>query len=226
MFIGHFGVGFAAKRVAPQVSLGWLFVAAQFLDLLWPSLLLLGVERVRIAPGETAVAPLAFEHYPVSHGLLAAVAWALLVGLVYLGLRRDRGGAAVLALLVLSHWGLDAIVHKPDLPLYPGNSTLVGMGLWQSLAATLAVEGAVFAAGVWIYQRTTRATDARGGWGLWTLVAFLLIIQAANLAGPPPPSTAAIAWVGQAQWLLVLWAFWVDRHRVAAGAPAARPARA
>jgi hypothetical protein len=226
MFIGHFGIGFAAKRVAPQVSLGWLFVAAQFLDLLWPSLLLLGVERVRIAPGETVVTPLAFVHYPLSHSLLAAMAWAFLIALVYFGLRRDRSAAVVLALLVLSHWGLDAVVHKPDLPLYAGGTTFVGMGLWQSLAATVALETTVFAAGVWIYSRTTRPTDRSGSWGLWALVALLLLIYAANLTGPPPPSTAAIAWVGQAQWLLVFWAFWIDTHRVAVGVPASLTCRA
>jgi hypothetical protein len=226
MFIGHFGLGFAAKRVAPKVSLGWLFVAAQFLDLLWPSLLLLGVERVRIVPGETVVTPLAFEHYPLSHSLLAAAAWAVLLGLIHFGLRRDRGAAVVLGMLVLSHWGLDAVVHKPDLPIYAGSATFVGMGLWQSFAATVAVETAVFAVGVWIYSRTTRPVDRRGRWGLWALVAFLLLVHAANLTGPPPPGTAAIAWAGQAQWLLVFWAFWVDSHRATVAAPALLPAGA
>jgi membrane-bound metal-dependent hydrolase YbcI (DUF457 family) len=226
MFIGHFGVGFGAKRLAPKLSLGLLFIAAQFLDLLWPTLLMLGVERVRIAPGETTVTPLAFEHYPYSHSLLAAAAWAALIAGVHFSIRRDRGGAIVLALLVLSHWALDAIVHRPDLPLYPGSTNWIGMGLWQSLAATLAVEGLVFVAGVCLYSRATRAIDARGRWGFRALVAVLLLIQASNLLGPPPPSGAAIAWVGQAQWLLVLWAFWIDRHRAARKLPGLSPTRA
>lgn len=213
MFIGHFGAGFAAKAVARQASLGWLFAAAQFIDLLWPTLLLLGVERVRIAPGITAVTPLDFEHYPVSHSLAAVCAWALAVGAAYLLLRRNLRNAIVIAALVASHWLLDAIVHRPDLPLYPGSSTLIGLNAWSSLPLTVAIEIPLFVLGAWLYARTTKPVDRAGRWGFAGLVAFLLAIQAGNLLGAPPPSVEAIAWVGQAQWLLVLWAFWVDNHR-------------
>ena len=213
MFIGHFGAGFGAKAAAPRVSLGWLFAAAQFIDLLWPTLLMAGVERVRIAPGATAVTPLVFEHYPFSHSLLAVLGWALLVGGAYLALRRDRRGAIVLAALVVSHWFLDAVVHVPDLPLYPGSETAVGLGAWNSPALSLAIEVPLFAAGAWLYARSTTPVDAVGRWAFAGLVAFLLAIHAGNLLGSPPPSAAAIAWVGQAQWLLVLWGYWVDNHR-------------
>lgn len=213
MFIGHFGVGFGAKAVVPKTSLGSLFLAAQFLDLLWPTLLLLGLETVRIAPDAQSLTPLVFEHYPISHSLLGATAWALGVALAYWLLRRNRRGAALMALLVVSHWLLDAIVHQPDLPLYPGSATLVGLNFWSSLPKTLAVEMTIFALGVWLYARSTRARDAVGKWALWSLVVFLLTIQAGNLFGDPPPSSTAIAWVGQAQWLLVLWGYWVDKHR-------------
>jgi hypothetical protein len=213
MFLGHFGVGFAAKRCAPRVSLGVLFLAAQFIDLLWPTLLLLGVERAAIAPGATAVTPIDFEHYPASHSLLAVAGWAVLVGGGYLALRGARSEALVLALLVISHWLLDALVHRPDLPLAPFGDARVGLGLWNSLPATLLVEMPLFVGGAWLYARATRARDAAGRWGLWGLVGFLLMIHAGNLFGAPPPSVAAIAWVGQAQWLLVLWGFWLDRHR-------------
>jgi len=215
MFIGHFGIGFCAKSAAPKVSLGSLFLAAQFIDLLWPTLLLLGIERVRIVPGATVVTPLIFDHYPVSHSLLAVFGWAAMVACVYLVLRRDRIGAIVLGLLVLSHWGLDAIVHQPDLPLYPGSTTLIGMGAWSSLPITLAVEVPLFAIGVWLYSRATSPRDASGRWGLVALVVFLILIYAGNLFGSPPPSAEAIAWVGQSQWLLVVWGYWVDNHRFA-----------
>lgn len=213
MFIGHFGVGFGAKAVAPRVSLGILFIAAQFIDLLWPTLLLLGMETVRIAPDAHSVTPLVFENYPISHSLLAVLGWAALVGGTYWRLRREKWGAIVVAVLVVSHWLLDAIVHRPDLPLYPGSEQLVGLGLWNSLSDTLLVELGIFAAGVWMYARSTQARDAIGKWAFWTLVGFLLLIYAGNLFGDPPPSAEAIAWVGQAQWLLVCWGFWVDRHR-------------
>jgi hypothetical protein len=213
MFIGHFGVGFAAKSIAPRVSLGTLFLTAQFVDLLWPTLLLLGVERVRIAPGATAVTPLLFEHYPVSHSLLAVAGWALLAAGMYLLLRRERLGACVLGALVVSHWLLDAVVHRPDLPLFPGSATLVGWNAWSSLPLTLLIEMPLFALGVWLYARVTRPVDAAGKWGFAALAVFLLLIYAGNLLGAPPPSAEAIAWVGQAQWLLVLWGYWIDKHR-------------
>lgn len=213
MFIGHFGVGFGAKPAAPKVSLGTLFFAAQFVDLLWPTLLLLGLERVRIDPGATAVTPLDFEHYPISHSLLINIGWALLIGIGYFLLRKNRRGAVVLGALVLSHWLLDLFMHRPDLPLYPGAASEVGLNAWSSLPLTLAIEIPLFALGVWLYARATSPRDAVGRWGLAGLVAFLLLVYASNLFGPPPPSATAIAWVGQAQWLIVLWGYWVDRHR-------------
>lgn len=212
MFIGHFGVGFAAKRVAPSASLGTAFLAAQWLDLLWPTLLLLGIETVRIVPGATAVTPLVFDHYPVSHSLMAVVAWGLVVGVAYALVKRNTRGAVVVGLLVVSHWLLDAIVHAPDLPVMP-SGPMVGLGLWQSHAATLAVEIPIFAWGAWLYATSTRAKDRTGRYGLMGLIAFLLFIHAGNLLGPPPTSVTAIAWIGQAQWLLVAWGYWVDAHR-------------
>ncbi|MGC2047795.1 MAG: hypothetical protein WA635_04205 [Gallionella sp.] len=216
MFIGHFGAGFGAKAVARKVSLGTLLLAAQFIDLLWPALLLVGVEQVRIVPGATTVTPLLFEHYPVSHSLLTVLAWACALGTVHFLLRRDRKAAIVLGLLVLSHWLLDVIVHQPDLPLYPGGPDKLGLNLWSSLPGTLGVEVTLFVIGVWLYARTTTPADNSGKWGLWALVAFLSAIYAGNLFGPPPPSVEAIAWAGQLQWLLVIWGYWLDRHRVPA----------
>jgi hypothetical protein len=216
MFIGHFGVGFGAKSVAPRVSLGTLFLAAQFLDLLWPTLLLLDLEQVRILPGATAVTPLLFVHYPISHSLLAVLGWAMLFGGIYFRLQRDMRSALILGALVVSHWLLDVIVHQPDLPLYPGSAVKLGLDVWSSLPLTLLVEGSLFAVGTWFYARSTIAADATGRWGFYGLVAALVVIYAGNLFGAPPPSARAIAWVGQAQWLLVLWGYWIDGHRHAA----------
>jgi hypothetical protein len=213
MFLGHFAVGFAAKRSAPAVSLGLLFLAAQFLDLLWPTLLFAGVEQVVIAPGDTALTPLAFTHYPVSHSLLAVLGWGALFALAHRMLGGTARAALVLGALVVSHWLLDALVHRPDLPLTPWGAARVGLGLWNAPLAAIALESALFVGGLWLYARRTEAEDATGRWALWALVASLVLIQVGNLMGEPPPSVIAIAWVGQAQWLLVLWAFWIDRHR-------------
>jgi len=213
MFLGHFAVGFAAKRAAPRTSLGTLLLAAQFVDLLWPTFLLLGWERVAIEPGATRVTPLDFVSYPWSHSLLMVLVWALLLGGLYGWARRDRRGTVVVALAVVSHWLLDAAVHRPDLPLVPGGGVEVGLGLWHSLPATLAVELLVFAVAVGLYLHRTAAVDRAGSIGLWLLVALLVAIYLGNLFGPPPPGVAAIAWVGQAQWLLVALGYWVDRHR-------------
>lgn len=225
MFIGHFAVGLGLKRAAPEVSLGTLFLGAQFLDLLWPTLLLTGTERVELAP-EAKGPPLHFTHYPVSHSLLMVVVWAVLLGGAYYGLRRRIRGAIVCAAAVLSHWILDLIVHHPDLPLAPGMDHRVGLGLWESLPISLSIELGLFALGSWFYCQATEAADRVGSVGLWALLGLLVVIQIANTFGDPPPSVAAVAWVGQAQWLLVLWAYWVDRHRRARPSNPGVPARA
>ncbi len=215
MFIGHFGIGFGAKAAAPKVSLGTLFLAAQFIDLLWPTLLLLGIEHVNIRTDGKQYPPLDFVYYPYSHSLLAVIIWAVLFAAVYYFIRRNRVGAVVLGLAVISHWLLDLIVHYPDLPLYPGTSPVLGFAMWSSPILEMVLELSIVALGVWLYLRTTRAVDATGKWALWSLIAFLVAIHLANSFGTPPPSVTALAWVGQAQWLLVAWGYWADRHRTA-----------
>ena len=214
MFIGHYALAFAAKRAAPAVSLGTLVLAAQFLDVLWPIFVLAGIERFEIAPGITAVTPLDFISYPYSHSLLATAVWAGLFGAAYLALRGIRRAALVLAALVLSHWLLDAVSHRPDMPLVPGGGTRVGLGLWNSVPATLVVEGLLFAACLWSYLRFTRANDRIGSVNLWALVAVLLLAYFGAVFGPPPPSVDAVAYTGLLGWLFVAWGYWIDGHRL------------
>jgi hypothetical protein len=113
---------------------------------------------------------------------------------------------------------LDAVVHRPDLQLFPGGAQMIGLSAWDSLVSTILIEAGLFAAGLMIYALKTRATDQTGRWSLIALCLFLLLIYFANLFGGPPPNVPALAWVGQAQWLLIAWAFWIDRHRVSVGA--------
>jgi membrane-bound metal-dependent hydrolase YbcI (DUF457 family) len=214
MFLGHYGLALAAKRAAPRTSLGALTFAAQFLDELWPILLLLGVEHVKIVPGLMAASPLDFTDYPISHSLLMAIVWGVVVGGVCFLLKRYGRGAWIMALLVVSHWFLDLPMHRADLPLYPGSATRVGFGLWNSVAATYVIEIGLFAIGIAIYVRTTRARDRTGSWGLWIyIIALLGIFLGGN--GAPPPSEKALAWTALGIWLFVPIAWWIDRHRYA-----------
>ena len=214
MFLGHFALAFGAKKAVPAVSLGALFMACQFADLLWPVLVLAGVEEVRIQPGATAVTPLDFVRYPFSHSLTALLGWGTLVGGIYgVAIRSPMFAGVMLGLLVVSHWVLDVVTHRPDMPLTVRGTTRLGLGLWNSLPATLAVELFLFAAGIALYWRATVARDRLGSVGLWSLVVFLAVAYFASVFGPPPPDARTVAWSAMAMWLLVLWGYWVDRHR-------------
>lgn len=216
MFLGHFGLAFAAKRVAPQVSVGTTIFAAEFLDCVWPVLVIAGAERVEIVPGITRVTPLDFVHYPWSHSLAMAIAWGAAFAATYWLLRRRARDALLLGALVVSHWLLDWIAHRPDLPLYPGDASRHGLGLWNNVPATLAVEFSLFAAGVYIYVACTRARDRTGTIAFWALVAVVVAGYLAATFGPPPPSSQAVAWSSLIGYLLVAWGWWVDRHRESA----------
>ena len=213
MFLGHYAVGFAGKKAAPKTSLGTLFLAAQFLDLLWPVLLLLRIEHVRVAPGITAFSPFDFYDYPISHGLLTSLFWSAAFGLLYYWRRRYTRGAWMLAGAVFSHWVLDFLTHRPDLPIAPGVNIYLGLSLWNSVAATVVVEAGLFIAALVIYMRTTKATDRTGRFALWGLIGFLVLAYVTSSTSPPPPETTPVAIGGFAQWLLILWAYWIDRHR-------------
>ena len=214
MFIGHFAVAFAAKKVTPKASLGTLVIAAAFLDVVWPVLVLLGIERFRIVPGFTAMNPFDFVYYPWSHSLLMTAVWALLFALVYLAASRDRVGAVWVGLVVASHWLLDFLSHRPDMPLYPGGNAKLGLGLWQSIPATFAVEGLMFAFGIAIYMRATRRRDRTGTVAWWAMVGLLLALYIPGPWSRPPPSENTVAILGiVALAIFGPWAYWLDTHR-------------
>ncbi len=217
MFVGHLALGFAAKKVAPRTSLGTLLAASELADLLFPVLALLGWEQVSFAGGPNPFLSIRLEHYPISHSLLALVAWGVAFGIVYRVRTAYLRGTAVVFALVVSHWVLDFITHVPDMPLWPGGPK-VGLGLWASVPGTLIVEGLLFAAGLVIYARATRVRDAIGRFGLWTFAALLLALYAESLSGGNP--TGAEFAIGSivGGWAVVFLGAWIDRHREAKGA--------
>lgn len=223
MFIGHLALGFAAKRLAPRTSLGMLLASAELADILFPILALLGWESASFVGGSNPFLAIKLDHYPISHSLLALVAWGAVVALLYRWRRGYARGAVAVGLLVVSHWVLDFITHRPDMPLWPGGPK-VGLELWASVPGTLVVEGGLFVWGVWLYARTTRARDAVGRFGLWGLVALLVLLYAASLLPSGAPSPAEFAAVGLVLTAVILaLGTWVDRHR--ATSEAAAPAR-
>lgn len=214
MFIGHFAVALGTKKAAPRVSLGTAVMAAQWLDLMWPFFLLLHLEHLRVTPGITRFSPMDFVSYPYTHSLVCVLGWAVLFGGVYFAIRRNGRDACILGALVVSHWVLDLIVHRPDLPLYPGGPK-VGLGLWNSVYGTLGIELLFFCVGCVLYLGSTRAKDKIGSWVLWAFLWFLLVMYFVASFSPQMPNERQVAWSALAMWVFVPWAYWIDRHRVA-----------
>lgn len=215
MFIGHFGVGFGLKRMAPRAPLGALLAATLSADILWTAFLLLGWEHVRIAVGDTKWTPLDLYDYPWSHSLVMMALWGVVLALLYRAWGSDTAGMWAIGLGVVSHWLLDWITHRRDMPLYPGGPKM-GLGLWNSIAGTLVIELAVFLGGVWLYTRATKARDRIGHWAFWVYVIFLLVLYIGDRFSAPPENAREIAWTGLIATLVMLvWAWWFDRHRKA-----------
>lgn len=214
MFIGHFAVGFASKKFAPRSNLAVLMAAPLWLDILWPIFLLLGWEHVRIDPGNTRFTPLDLYDFPWSHSLLTSLVWATLFAGVYYAVAGYRTGAIVVWTGVVSHWVLDWITHRPDMPLYPGGRRY-GLGLWNSIPGTLMVEIAMFVVGIWLYVQVTRARDWIGRYAFWAYVLLLLAAYGSDRFSAPPADVmrdiakpAAVITP-----ILLLWTWWFDRHR-------------
>ena len=218
MFLGHYGVAFALKRAEPKLSLGTLFVAAQLLDLLWGIFVLLGWEHARIVPGNTAVTPLEFWDYPISHSLIGALAWSIVAAACYYSwptrdTTRHWQAAALVGLAVFSHYPLDVLVHLPDLPITGNDSAKLGLGLWNHPVATMVAELLVFGLGLAVYLALrSKRYPVRVG-RLAILVIVLLGTYFASIYGPLPPNMTAVA-VSDIGFILVVAALaaWADRR--------------
>lgn len=214
MFLGHYAMAFGGKKISQAPSLGTMFFATQFIDLLWPLFLIAGIEKVEIKPGLSEFNPLDFVYYPFTHSLAGTLFWAILFGAVYYLATKNKKGAYISAGLVLSHWFLDLLSHIPDLPLAPGTESKYGLGLWNSMPLTIIVEGLLFAGGLYIYTSVTKAKNKKGSWGLYSLAGFFIIIYIMSIFGPPPESGMQIAYSALALYPIVWWAYWVDGNRV------------
>jgi hypothetical protein len=216
MGIGHFALGFAAKRAVPRVSLPWLLLAPAFVDLLWGIFVLMGVEHARIVPGITPANPLDLYDYPITHSLLGGILWALLFGGAFFVNKRYRAGAVMLGFLVFSHWVLDVVSHRPDVPVFP-NGPYIGLGLWRSVPATIITEEAMLVAGAALYLKATKSGGTASTVGLWAMFAFFAFIGVAGTLGPPPPNMTAVGLSAPILAAVLLpWAYWVDSRRAPA----------
>ena len=216
MFLGHYGIAFAAKKAAPKVSLGVFFFAAQFADILWPTFLVSHVERFALKPGISVVSPYDFIYYPWSHSLLMDLFWGLLLGLIYYSITRSRRGAWMVGLVVVSHWLLDFVVHIQDLPLAPFSTAKFGLGGWNSIAFTIAAEAVLFFGGLFIYLKNTKPTRATGSWVLGLLVILLTLLYFGTTFSRSQESPLIVLFFVFMflQAVVISLATWADKNRI------------
>ena len=214
MFLGHFAVGFGSQRFAPRVPLPILLIAALFSDILGPTLSLLGWEHARIAPGRTQFVPLDLYDIPWSHSLLTTVIWATVLALIYWLAQTDVIGSIVIWLDAASHWMLDWITHRPDLPLAPGMAAHYGLGLWNSIAGTMAVEIGMFGLAMWMYTLSTEPQDRVGKYMLISYSVALLLVYVSIPFSSPPTIIRQMDFASLSSTIVfVNWAWWISSHR-------------
>lgn len=214
MFVGHFGIGLAAKKIAPEINLGILFIACQLLDFIWPILVLAGVEQVAVDHHATEVTPLNFLHYPYSHSLVMTLLYSLIGSAVAWRFFKSARVGIVVGFTVFSHWILDFITHRPDLPLFFGDNKF-GLGLWNSLWGTIVVEVGIFILGIILYLQSSPVLNRKRKIIFWSMIGFLSVIYVMNIFGPKVPvgtPPAAIAGPAIAMWLIVIWSYYSDRR--------------
>lgn len=209
MFIGHYALALGARKMDKLPSLAVMFIAVQLLDLLWPVFVLTGIETFEIEVGNTALTPLNFTFYPYSHSLLMAIIWAVLLAAIYFGFTKNKKGATLLAVLVVSHWILDFITHRRDLPLSPFSDAKFGLGLWNLPIVEIILETGIFLGGVYLYFKSA---NPKRKIAFWSLIVFFIAIHFMNILGPPPPSVNAVAWSANLMWLFVVWAWWIEKE--------------
>jgi hypothetical protein len=214
MLLGHVAAGLAGKKFAPRVSLGTLVLAGTLSDLVFTVLVIAGVEHLRIVPGITAVNPFDLYDYPFSHGLLANVVMAILFGGFYFLIKKDTRSSIVLGLVVLSHWVLDVISHRPDMALIGNEGPKVGLGLWNSFAGSVAVELVLFLAGLILYLRATKPRRALSYLPLSLFILYSAFMFTGWLLGTIPENLTVVYISSGIMMIMYLaLAYWTDYLR-------------
>lgn len=214
MFVGHYSVGFGAKSDRNRIPLWVLFIAVQFLDYIWATLVLFGVEKLRVIKGFTAGSMLDSYFHPYSHSLPMAILWSVVAALIYKAIWRAKASniaTVFIGVAVFSHWLLDLIAHPHDLPIYD-NRWKVGFGLWNYRDPEFALEIALLAGGIILYLARNVMPTIRGV----AVVAFglaLVVVQIGDTYVPrtplTPKETAMGVWVFYT--IFVVIAFFVER---------------
>ena len=221
MFIGHYGPAYAARAAKKTIPLWVLFIAVQLVDVWWAIFVLLGIEKVKIVPGITATNPLDLYYMPYTHSFIGSATWATGVGLVYYRVRSTDGhiGALIVGAAVFSHWVLDFLVHRPDLPLYD-DTLKVGLGLWNYPAPAFLLELAILFGGMYFYLRTTQPVNPAGRYGMVIFGIVIAIIQAVVFFGPPPVSDKAAAFTALALYAIFSGVvYWLEKQRIPLSPP-------
>lgn len=224
MFIGHFSVALAAAAHPKAPKLGVLIAASQLVDIGFFTLMIAGVERMRLVPGATVMNPMDLYFMPYTHSLLGSAVWALGFGLLVGAIMRSRVAGLIAGAVVLSHWLLDFLTHRPDLGIV-GDSDKVGLGLWNHPTIAMPLELALIGLGFLLYARATRPKSPSGRWSLWVFAAVLLVMQAIDWLGPKPTQVdltlplMALAGYGVA----IALGLWIGATRERIIAPATSP---
>jgi hypothetical protein len=216
MFVGHYAASLALKKFEKRASLGVLFLAVQFVDIVFFPFVLLGIERINIIEHYTQSTHFQLEYMPFTHSLVASLLWA---GAAYVLFRwvvvKDHAVALVMAIAVFSHWLFDLVVHTPDLPLWSDASIKLGLGLWNNAAVTYALEAALLLGALWLYMKSTTATNRTGKYGMVIFVVFMLLMNIGNIFGPLQTDSKLVMSVSAltAYFLFAAIAFWLDTKR-------------
>jgi hypothetical protein len=219
MFIGHYAAALAIKSTDTKISLGWLFIAVQLVDIVFFPLAYLGIEKFNIVPNFTESTHFELEFMPYTHGLVGSIGWALIAFLWYrlftTKTTNSNKLAALMGLAVLSHWFFDLLMHTPDLPILGDKSLKLGFGLWNNAVATFSIEAILILSALWLYLRSTTAVTKVGKYGMTCFVVVLIVINIMNIFGPPPESKIEVIVSALAAYFLFAGvAFWLDPKRI------------